>query len=263
MEYTAQFMTLSDCTSADRNATKWAQFEDIALVTLDEASVISQLTVASEGFCIAACHADSSCVAVQVNTTSDDMVMCQLLSNTPSLGKVRNQTGVKLLFKGRRSVYNIDTDVSTQCDGLTGCSTLIVNGNVYLTLTSQHYNSKLDARNACLNMPAINGQFDLAIVDNWPKITAVQSFLSTLPIGSNVWAYTGGEAGYGVNDPANKWNRTGTAIDPTLWYTGEPNEALEECVMITENYHGLIDTGCDGHPTGGQDANTLCEYFPN
>ncbi len=58
-------------------------------------------------------------------------------------------------------MYNIDTDVSTQCDGLTHCSTLVVDGNVYLTIIDRHYDI-LEARNACLSMPTTSGGFDLA-----------------------------------------------------------------------------------------------------
>ena len=263
MDYTLTFKTLSDCSISYRNTTEWSQFDDIGVVSLDKTSIISHLTVSSEEFCIAACHANTSCVAVQVNTTSDGSVVCHLLSYTPFIGKVRNQTGVKLLLKGKRSVYNIDSDVSTQCNGLPGCATLIVDGNVYLTMTNGHFSSKSEARIACLNMSTPNGEFDLAITDSWSKISAVQSFLETLTTATAAWTYTGGEAGLGVNDTANKWTRTGEAIAPDLWAGAEPNLAHEHCVMVTESFNGLIDTGCDGQPTSGQDAYTLCEYFPD
>ncbi len=121
MEHTSEFKTLSDCRSGNRTILEWSEFDDVAVVVLDESSVISQVKLASEEFCIALCHGNRSCAAVQVNTTTDNNAICQLLSYMPSIGKVRNQMDVKLLLKGKRSVYNIDTDVSTQCDGLTHC----------------------------------------------------------------------------------------------------------------------------------------------
>ncbi len=264
MEYSSQFTTISDCNTSNENETEWSQFDNVSVVALDDASIISQVEVSSGDFCIASCHKTGSCVAVQVNKTQDDITVCQLLSYAPSTGKVRNQTGMKLFFKGNRKVYNIDTDVSTQCDGFTDCSTLIVEDNVYLTMTDRHYNSKQEARDACLNMPTPNGEFDLAIVDSWTKINAVKAHISTLPIPSDVWLYTGGECGVGVNDPANKWTRTGVNIAHDLWGPAEPGLASEQCVMITEPHNGLIDTGCSGEPGGaGQQINVLCEFFPN
>ncbi len=261
MDRTSGFKTLSDCSSVNRNEMEWSQFHDVAVITIDETSIISHLVVSSEEFCIASCHSNASCVAVQVNSTTDGSIKCQLLSYTPSTGKVRNETGTKLLFKGRRSVYNIDRDVNSQCDGFTDCYTLVVGGNVYLAMTDKHYANKSEARNACLNMPTSSGEFDLAILDSWAKITAVKSFISTIPDPTDVFLYTGGEAGLGVNDTANKWTRTGVPIDQTLWFSGEPNWAHEHCVMIAEIYNGLIDTPCSGD-LGGHDINTLCEYFP-
>ncbi len=119
-------------------------------------------------------------------------------------------------------------------------------GNVYLTITDRHYHDILEARNACLSMPTTSGGFDLAILDTWSKITAVQTFTSTLttPSASDVWLYIGGEAGLGVSDAANKWSRTGMTIDPNLWafsVVQEPNGPDEHCVIITETYNGLLD----------------------
>ncbi len=268
MEYTSRF-TVSDCSSTNENETDWSQFDDVAIVTLDDSSVLSQLEVSTEDLCITSCYVIESCVAIQVNTTTDGMVICTLLSYTPSIGKVGNQTGIKLLFKGDRRVYNIDTDVSTQCDGFTDCSTLVVEGNVYLAITDRHYGDISEAKDACLSMPTKNGGFDLAILDTSSKITVVKTFISTLasPPGSDVWLYIGGEAGVGISDPANKWSRTGTAIDPNLWGymtvgNPNPNSADQDCVMITNAYIGLLDVRCNHGPDPVK-LNTLCEYFPD
>ena len=267
MEYTSRFKTLSDCSSANRNETDWSQFEDVTIVALDHTSVILQVEVSTEEFCIASCHSINFCVAIQVNTTIGNEALCRLLSYTPSIGKVRNQTGTKLFFKGNKKVYNIDTDVSTQCNGLADCSTLLMDGNVYLTMTDRHYDSQSEARNTCLSMQTPNGEFDLAIMDSASKIDAVRALITALPISTNVWLYTGGEAGSHVNDPLNKWTRTGADIDPSLWKTQdviEPNLASEHCVMVNEQWWGLFDTTCDGEPGGpGQEINTLCEFFPD
>ncbi len=266
MDYTSRFKTVSNCSTTNINEIEWSQFDNVAIVAMDDASIISQVEVSTEDFCIASCHRTESCVAIQVNTTTDGMVMCKLLSYTTSIGKVRNQTGIKLLFKGSRKLYNIDTDVSRQCDGFTECSTLIVDGNVYLTMADKHYNSRTEAEDACRSMPTPNGEFDLAIIDTASKIDAVKTFITALPR-THVWLYTGGESGVGVNHAANKWTRTGEAIDPDLWNSvgvQEPNNADEHCVMITKTYNGLIDTGCSGEPVGaGHEINTLCEFFPD
>ena len=42
-------------------------------------------------------------------------------------------------------------------------------------------------------MPTSMGEFDLAILDTWSKITAVKAFMSTIP-NVDLWVYTGGEA---------------------------------------------------------------------
>ena len=263
MEYTSRLKTISDCNSTDTNEIEWSQFEDVAIVSLDETSIISRLVVSSEELCITSCVKNTSCVAVQLKTRIDGRCKCLLLSYAPSTGKVRNQTGIKLLYKGKRSVDNIDTDVSTQCDGLEDCYPLLVDGNVFVIIADKHYSNKLEARNACLNMNTPTGEFDLAILDTWAKITAVQDFMSTIPEPNDLWLYVGGEAGIGVEDPANKWTRTGAAIDQDLWYGPEPNVATEHCVMITKNFNGLLGTPCSGQIYDGIDSNVLCEYFPD
>ncbi len=97
----------------------------------------------------------------------------------------------------------------------------------------------------------------------------MRTFISTLttPSGSDVWLYIGGEAGHGVSDPANKWSRTGMAIDSNLWGSTssgqQPNGPAEHCVVISEAYNGLLDIGCQRAPTASVVLNTLCEYFPD
>ncbi len=83
---------------------------------------------------------------------------------------------------------------------------------------------------------------------------------------SSRWWFTGGEAGYagGVNDPANKWTRTGAPIATGVWLTYEPNGEFEDCVMVTTSHAGLVDTDCsDPSNDPAIDSNPLCQYFPN
>ncbi len=160
---------------------EWSLFEDVTVVALDEKSIISNLAVSFEGLCIKSCDTNSLCMAVQVNTTVDGSIMCKLLFYAPSNGKVRNQTGITLLFKGERNVYKIDTDVYTQCDGLEDCYPLLVDGNVFIIIADKHYSNKTEARNNCLDVHTPTGEFDLAIMDSWTKITAMKAFMSTIP----------------------------------------------------------------------------------
>ncbi len=92
-------MTISDCRSGNRTKLEWSQFGNVSVASINESRVISQLQLPSEKFCIVAYHTDTSCVAVQVNSTADGDVICKFLSYTPS---VKNQTGVKLLLKGKK-----------------------------------------------------------------------------------------------------------------------------------------------------------------
>ncbi len=82
----------------------------------------------------------------------------------------------------------------------------------------------------------------------------------SLPLSAPVprWMYIGGEAGYLLGHPDSKWTRTGAAIDDSVWLTGEPNNAGEFCVMVTEIHALLVDTGCSGH-INSQDIHVLCE----
>ncbi len=148
------------------------------------------------------------------------------------------------------------------CDGLPGCNSLQVDGHLFVVLADRHYDNKSDARKACLDLDTPTGEFDLAIVDTWPQLTALKAFISSLPMSNDIWLYTGGESGFPNDDPANKWTRTGAAITQNLWNDGEPDNANEMCVVISETYTGLFDAYCSGRPLGpGQDVNTLCEYF--
>ncbi len=52
------------------------------------------------------------------------------------------------------------------------------------------------------------------------------------------------------------------AIDDSVWMAGEPSHANEFCVMVTETFNLLVDTGCSGH-INSQDIHVLCEYFPH
>ncbi len=40
----------------NKGETKWSQYDNIAVVTIDSTSLISQLSVSNEEFCIASCH---------------------------------------------------------------------------------------------------------------------------------------------------------------------------------------------------------------
>ena len=253
-EYTSLF-TICDCSLQNQSGTDWSLFDEIAVANMNEYSVISSLVGFNEDFCIVSCQENVMCKAVQVNITEGDGSWCKLLSFTPSMGKVRNQTGSKLLLKGRNTLV--------VCDGLLGCYSLQVDGHLYVILADRHYDNIFDARNTCLDMPTLTGEFDLAIMDTWPKIMALRAFLSGLPNSNDIRLYIGGEAGLEVSDPTNKWTRTGVAITQTLWYWGEPNSPHEMCVLITETYNGLVDSLCTGRHNGpAKDINTLCEYFP-
>ncbi len=258
MHCSSAFKTISGCSIGNRNATEWSQFVNITFVNLNKTALISNVVVANEKFCIISCHENEACFIIHVRTTPDDSVQCELLSNMSCIGKVKNQTGVKLVFKAKRSVYNIDTDGISQCNGITGCYSLVLGGNVYVIMADRLYSDKMDAGNACLNMPTSTGKFDLAILDTVEKITAVKAFMSTVPNSGDIWLYIGGEAGVGVDDPANKWTRTGSAIARDLWAASEPNWHQEQCVMVTEVHDGLIDVPCTYF---GKDVNTLCQYF--
>ncbi len=254
-EYTSLF-TICDCSLPNQSGTDWSLFEDIAATNMDGSSLILGLVGFSEEFCIISCQENELCVAVQVNITRGGGISCQLLSFTPSMGKVRNQTGNKLLLKGRKTLE--------VCDGLLGCNSLEVDGHLFVVLADRHYDKISDARSICRSMHTLTGEFDLAIVDTWSKITTLRAFLSGLPNLNDIWLYIGGEAGLGVSDPTNKWTRTGVAITQTLWYWGEPNSPHEMCVLITETYNGLVDSLCTGRHNGpAKDINTLCEYFPD
>ncbi len=258
MHRSSTFKTISECSSANWNKTDWSQFENTTFVSLNQASRISNLVVTSEKFCIISCHKDTLCFAIHVDITSYGSVQCQLLSHSPYIGKVKNQTGSRLLLKGRQNVYNIDTDGNTQCDGIPGCYSLVFDGNVYVIMTGRYFADKTDARNACLSMPTSTGEFDLAILDTMEKISAVKVFMSTVPHPGDLWLYIGAEAGVGVDDPANKWIRSGSAIANDLWAATEPNLPDEQCVMVAEIYNGLMDVPCTYF---GKDINTLCQYF--
>ncbi len=172
------------------------------------------------------------------------------------MGKVRNQTDSKLLLKGRNTLE--------VCEGLLDWYSLQVDGHLFIVLADRHYDNISDSRKACLDLPTLSGEFDLAIVDSWLEIGELRAFLSSLPGSKDIWLYIGGESGFPKADPANKWTQTKAVIAQNLWYDGEPDNPDELCVVIAETLNGLLDAHCSGRPVGpGQDVNTLCEYFPH
>ncbi len=257
LKYTL-LLSVCDCSLPNQSETDWSLFDDTAVTNMDGSSVILHLVGFSEEFCIISCQENVLCEAVQVHVTAGDGIWCHLLSYATSMWEVKIVTDSKVLLKGRNTL-----DI---CDGFFRCYSLQFGGYLFVVRAERHYDNVSDARNTCLDMPTLTGEFDLAIVDTWLKITALRGFLSGLPSSNDIWLYTGGEAGLGVSDPANKWTRTGAAIDSALWAyhsIQEPNSLGEHCVMITESYNGLIDTRCSGEPGGaGQEISTLCQYFP-
>ncbi len=253
-KYSSVFRTISHCSSTNRTETDWSQFDDIAVTIISQSSIISNLVVSHEESCITSCQEIALCITIQVNTTMSGGT----LSLVPSTVNVMNQTGSKLLLKVMKNFYKVEE----ACDKMLGCHSLLFDGNVYFIMIDRHYTNKLDARRACLEMSNAAGEFGLAILDTWDKITAVQSYLSALPINNDIWLYIGGEApGMGAEDPGNIWTRTGATIAGTLWYGIEPNSVGEQCLVITNDKEGLMDAQCSGQ-INGLDVYTLCEYFP-